>query len=203
VTQIAPLPKTRIGVFGGAFDPPHLGHALLLQTAVDQLQLDKVVVLPTGQAWHKDRPLTQASHRLAMAELAFADMPAVEVDVREIRRSGPTYTFDTLTELRAENPQAQLHLLMGLDQWARFGSWYRAADIAALAIICVAFRADSSGAPAQNGTHPPPPMSIAMPSMDLSSTAIRSAVARHQSLDGLVFAPVARYIEQHHLYQDT
>ena len=193
----------RIGVFGGAFDPPHLGHAQLLQAAIQQLELDAVLVIPTGEAWHKVRGLTPAVHRLAMAELAFGNLPQVQVDAREIERHGPSYTVDTLMELHTEHSGADFYLLMGQDQWARFETWRRPAQVAALAIICVAFRADSSAAPAQIGTHSPPPMSIAMPSTDLSSTAIRSAVARHQCLDGLVFAPVARYIEQHHLYQIT
>lgn len=193
----------RIGVFGGAFDPPHQGHAQLLQSAIQQLALDTVVVIPTGQAWHKDRRLTAAAHRLAMARLAFAHLPQMQVDDREVARPGPSYTVDTLTELHAENPGSSFYLLMGQDQWARFGTWRRPEAVAALAIICVAFRADPSWAQADSEAPVAPPKSIAMPAVNASSTAIRSAVARHQCIDGLVFAPVARYIEQHHLYQNS
>jgi len=82
-------------MFGGAFDPPHLAHRALAQAAIEQLQLDVLRVLPTGQAWHKSRPLTAASHRLAMSRLAFDGLPQVRLDDREIRRAGPSYTLDT------------------------------------------------------------------------------------------------------------
>lgn len=193
----------RIGVFGGAFDPPHQGHVQLLQSAIAQLALDTVVVIPTGQAWHKERNLTAAAHRLAMARLAFCHLPLVQVDDREVVRLGPSYTVDTLTELHAENPGSSFYLLMGQDQWARFGTWRQPEAVAALAIICVAFRADPDWAPADSMAKLAPPLSIAMPAVSASSTAIRSAVARHEGIDGLVFAPVARYIEQHHLYQNS
>ena len=193
----------RMGVFGGAFDPPHQGHVQLLQSAIAQLNLDTVLVIPTGEAWHKERGLTQGLHRLAMARLAFGDLPQVRVDAREIERPGPSYTVDTLTELRAENPGANFYLLMGQDQWVRFGTWRRPEEVAALAIICVAFRADPAWAQADSKADFAPPLSIAMPAVRASSTAIRSAVARHEGIDGLVFAPVARYIEQHHLYQNS
>ncbi len=193
----------RIGVFGGAFDPPHQGHVQLLQAAIGQLGLDTVLVIPTGDAWHKERGLTPAQHRLAMAQLAFGDLPQVQVDAREVERTGPSYTVDTLTELQAEYPGADLYLLMGQDQWRRFGSWRRPHEVAALAIICVAFRADPAWAQADSKANFAPPLSIAMPAVSASSTAIRSAVARHEGIDGLVFAPVARYIEQHHLYQNS
>ena len=193
----------RIGVFGGAFDPPHQGHVQLLRSAIRQLVLDTVLVIPTGEAWHKERSLTPARHRLAMAQLAFGDLPQVQVDAREVQRAGPSYTVDTLTELHAEHPGSAFYLLMGQDQWSRFGSWRRPDEVAALAIICVAFRADPAWAPADSMAKLAPPLSIAMPAVSASSTAIRSAVARHEGIDGLVFAPVARYIEQHHLYQNS
>lgn len=193
----------RIGVFGGAFDPPHQGHVQLLQAALRQLALDTVLVIPTGEAWHKNRGLTPALHRLAMAQLAFGDLPQVQVDAREVERTGPSYTVDTLAELHAEHPGCTFYLLMGQDQWARFGTWHQPDTVAALAIICVAFRADPTGAKADSKAKLAPPTSIAMPAVSASSTAIRSAVARHEGIDGLVFAPVARYIEQHHLYQNS
>ena len=97
-------------MFGGAFDPPHLANHALAQAALAQFQLNQLLVMPTGQAWHKSRDLTAPKHRLAMARLAFADVPQVQVDARETQRTGPTYTFDTLTELRHEHPQAELFL---------------------------------------------------------------------------------------------
>ena len=131
----------RIGMFGGAFDPPHLGHVALARAAVEQLALDQLLVFPTGQAWHKARELSTAAHRLAMAQLAFADVPRIRVDGRELQRDGPTYTVDTLRELRREFPQAELLLVIGADQAESLHSWREGAEIAQLATISIAARA--------------------------------------------------------------
>jgi len=194
----------RLGVFGGAFDPPHLGHRALAQAALAQLGLDELRIIPTGQAWHKSRTLTSAEDRLAMAQLAFADMARVVVDPREIQRSGATYTVDTLQELHAEQPGVELFLILGQDQAEALTSWHRWEEIPRLAIICVAARADFAGA---NGTFDallsdaPTLRRLEMPSVDVSATDIRRLVASHQSVAPLVFEPVARYIDHHHLYR--
>jgi nicotinate-nucleotide adenylyltransferase len=107
-----------VGVFGGAFDPPHIAHIALAQAALEQLQLDELRVVPTGQAWHKSRTLTPAVHRLEMTRLAFAAMDRVVVDARETLRSGPSFTVDTLAELSSELPAARLFLVIGEDQAA-------------------------------------------------------------------------------------
>lgn len=193
----------RLGVFGGAFDPPHLAHRALAEVALAQLQLDELRVLPTGQAWHKTRPLTEAQHRLAMAALAFADLPGLVLDDREIRRTGPSYTLDTLRELKAEYPQAELYLVMGKDQADALPSWRDWQEIVQLAIICVA---DRDGLTGQETRFVPPPEMAArfhklhMPVMDISATGIRSRIAARQGIAPLVSAPVARYIADHHLY---
>ena len=89
----------RLGIFGGSFDPPHQAHITLAARAIEQLHIDRLLVIPAGDAWHKPRDLTLASHRLAMTRLAFADVPKVMVDSREIDRHGSTFTFDTLEEI--------------------------------------------------------------------------------------------------------
>lgn len=196
----------RIGMFGGAFDPPHLAHRALAEVALAQLQLDTLRILPTGRAWHKVRPLTDAAHRLAMSRLAFAGLSRVVIDDREIRRAGPSYTLDTLRELRAEHPQAELYLVMGKDQADVLPSWRNWERIVDLATICVADRDALTG----QETHfvPPPQMAgrfrkLEMPAMDISATGIRARVAGGQGIAPLVSPDVARYIEQHHLYTGT
>ena len=213
------LPVKRVGVFGGAFDPPHNTHAALIGEALLQLKLDQLRVIPTGQAWHKARVLTPSVHRLAMAELAFAKIPGVVVDPRETQRAGPSYTVDTLLELRGENPDAELVLLIGGDQARALSSWHRWHTILKTAIICVADRVDTTW---EKGTFGPkneanavkslseclpgsPPgarlMRLQMPLSPVSASEIRARVAAHQSVDSLVCEPVARYIVQHHLFQ--
>ncbi len=193
----------RIGIFGGAFDPPHMGHVGLAKTALTQLQLDELRVIPTGQAWHKTRSLTSAEHRLAMTRLTFGDMPRVVVDTRELQRQGPSYTADTLAELGAEYPGAQLYLVVGEDQAHALPTWHRWEEVAQLAIICVAGRADFAGASGQFDAlkeRIPTLIHLKMPPVPLSATHVRQLVAGHENVAPLVFDSVARYIDRHHLY---
>jgi nicotinate-nucleotide adenylyltransferase len=197
--------QPRIGMYGGAFDPAHLAHHALAQAAVAQLQLDVLYIVPTGHAWHKTRQLSAPQHRLAMAQLAFADVPAARVDGRETQRAGPTYTLDTLNELQATHPQAQLYLLMGADQFAAFGSWHHWPNIAKIATICIAARAVSTGDRhknnAQNDVQSQCKMqTVHMPDTPISATDIRQRVKQGLGIDHLVNPSVARYIAQHHLY---
>ena len=199
-----------LGVYGGAFDPPHLAHIALAQAAVVQLQLDTLLVMPTGAAWHKTRSLSAPEHRLAMAHLAFDGLAQVAVDPREMRRAGATYTIDTLQELQAEHPNAQLFLVMGQDQFSAFASWHRHEDIAKIATICIAARAHSTGVIGQFGSKKGTEkhvtikaVHISMPPMPISATDIRARAAQGQTLERLVKPAVQSYIVDHRLYQNT
>lgn len=200
-----PAPPRRIGVFGGAFDPPHLGHSTLAQAAVQHLALDKLLVIPTGSAWHKSRTLSAAQHRMAMSGLAFGGIPQVQVDGREIGRAGPSYTVDTLRELHQQYPGADFFLLMGQDQAQRLASWNRAEALPEMATVCVAARVDEPWPPA-----PPAPalpgahfVSIPMPTVPCSSTAVREALAAGGDASAMLAPAVARYIALHTLYAPT
>lgn len=197
----------RIGIFGGAFDPPHQAHVALALAAVAQLQLDALHIVPTGQAWHKARELSAPVHRLAMAQLAFAGLDRVLVDERELKRAGPSFTIDTLEALQAENPGAQLYLIIGADQFAALKTWQRWQDILELAIICIANRADPVRTEAgfdleAQARHAV--LTLQLPLMPVSATDIRRQIgsgrASPQELAHLVPEPVARYIERHGLY---
>ena len=199
----------RIGLFGGAFDPPHDAHVALARAAVAELALDRLHVVPTGDAWHKSRPLSPAADRLAMCRLAFASLPRVFVDDRELRRDGPTYTIDTLAELRAQYPGAALFLQIGGDQAAAFHTWRRAGEIIAIATVSIAVRAMDSRAEGQfDLKNPLPGLAIdparvrvlQLPAMPHSATEVRRRVAARQGIDHLVPAPIAGYIADHHLY---
>ena len=200
----AAQPLARIGVYGGAFDPPHLAHSALAAAAVAQLNLDTLLVVPTGQAWHKARTLTSAADRLAMTRLAFAQVPKSVVDDREVLRDGPTYTVDTLRELKLQYPASQLFLLMGRDQAKALHTWHEIEEITRLAIICVAERDAPIPHPSHRQDIEPAftgeYRSIALPRMPHSATDIRSRVASGQTLNALVCEAVARYIQDHHLY---
>jgi nicotinate-nucleotide adenylyltransferase len=155
----------RVGLFGGAFDPPHDAHVALARAALDELALDRLHVVPTGDAWHKSRPLSPAADRLAMCRLAFAGLPGVVVDDRELRRAGPTYTVDTLTALRADYPGAELFLQIGADQALAFHGWRRARDIIDIATVSIAVRDDPAKAAGQFDPKNP------LPGLGLGSTA--------------------------------
>ena len=194
----------RIGVFGGAFAPPHTGHLALARAALAQLDLTQLRIVPTGQAWHKARDLSDAACRLEMCRLLFAPLPDVWVDDSEIRRAGPSYTVDTLVALRAQRPSARFMLLIGQDQAAGLPQWHRANDLARLAIIWVAVRPDTTGQVApldpdlctRFSLH-----TLPMAAQAVSSTDIRERIARRQATQGLLTEPLERYIEHHHLYQ--
>ena len=196
----------RVGVFGGAFDPPHNAHLALAQAAVAQLRLDVLNVVPTGQAWHKPRPLTDSAHRLAMAQLAFAGLAKVVVDDCEIRRAGPSYTIDTLRALHNAEPGAHLLLVMGEDQAESLDRWREISAITQLAIISIARRAEITRAGGRfdpknlpNAVFQP----LQLPLMQASATEVRARLAAGEGIDHLVPDAVARYIAKHLLYQTT
>ena len=217
-----PAAVQRIGVFGGAFDPPHRAHRALAEAALAQLGLDALLILPTGQAWHKSRVLSPAPHRLAMCRLAFEGLPRLQIDARETQRPGPSYTADTLQELAAEHPGAQLYLVLGADQLLAFQTWQRWPEVLRHATLAVANRPLHADGSAAAGPVAEPDLSgidlpferLHMPLHPVSATAVRARVrgaggpvvgpsefsTAAPALDLLVPAAVARYISDHHLY---
>jgi nicotinate-nucleotide adenylyltransferase len=193
----------RVGMFGGAFDPPHSAHVALAHAAVEQLQLDELRIVPTGNAWHKPGQMSPAADRLAMAHIAFAGVPRAIFDERELQRAGPTYTVDTLRELQREQPGAELFLVMGEDQSAALTRWHDWPSVLALAVIAVAARPAGAGEvrdalPAGARLRP-----LVLPPMPESATEVRTLVRHGAPIAHLVPPGVARYIESHHLYQPT
>ena len=197
-------------MFGGSFDPPHTAHLALAQHAVDQFDLDALRIIPTGDAWHKDRALTPSPHRLAMTRLAFANVPRTLVDSREIDRLGATYTADTLQELQSEHPEARLFLFIGADQAKAFQTWHRWPAILRLAQVVVADRpldGQQSTASQWHNAVSPNVQRLDMPSLNVSATAIRAHFAQspHPAPQVHAWLPAAvqHYIEKHSLYRST
>lgn len=201
--------KPRLGLYGGGFDPPHKAHVALAAAAIEQLRLDKLVVMPTGDAYHKARTLSAGAHRLAMCELAFAGLPQVTVSDMELRRRGSSFTYDTLHALRQAQPGAHWFLLMGADQAQVFHRWHRWADILQQATLAIAVRPDPSNQESGWRADDPLPGTgvpaagvklLDFPAMDCSASRIRESVAGGQAVDAWVPQAVARYIDAHHLY---
>ena len=132
----------RIGIFGGSFNPPHLGHILALREFYEKLALDTVLLIPAANPPHKTltKNTPDAAHRLEMCRLAVGNLPYVQISDMEIVRSGKSYTADTMKQLRERYPSDELFLLMGTDMFLSFQNWYHPEEIAAHASLAVAHR---------------------------------------------------------------
>ncbi len=194
----------RIGLFGGSFDPPHAGHLQLARTALASLALDELLWIPAGQPWQRQHRLAGAGHRAAMVGAAIAGEPRFVLDGRELRRSGPSYTLDTVRELEAERPGAALFLLIGEDQYQRLPTWHRWDELLAHVTLAVAGRGAPRPAPAALASVAHRLERLPMVPMDVSATAIRAHLARGGAaadlVPAMVPAEVARYIDSHRLY---
>jgi nicotinate-nucleotide adenylyltransferase len=197
--------RPRFGVFGGSFNPPHAAHLALARLARDHLRLDTLFVVPTGDPWQKARhDMQPAQHRLAMAQLAFAGEPRIEVDRLEIDRSGPSYTLDTLQALQARHPGGDWFLVIGQDQYARFDTWHAWPQLLTLCTLAVAARAgEAPQAPPALQAVPHRVAVLPLPDMPVSATDLRARLARGEAIAPLVAPAVAGYIAQHHLYART
>jgi nicotinate-nucleotide adenylyltransferase len=211
-----------LGLFGGTFDPVHLGHLRLAAEVREAFRLERVVFLPTGHPWQRARDtFAGGADRVRMLELAIAGEPAFAVDDREVRREGPTYTVDTLREYRRERgPDEPFVFLCGTDAFARVETWHEWEALFGLAHFAVAVRADDAGWHARGPGAIPRAlwprvtmslrdilaapagriMTFAMTPIAISSTAIRGLVQSGCSIRYLTPDPVADYIRQRGLY---
>jgi nicotinate-nucleotide adenylyltransferase len=193
----------KVGILGGTFDPVHNAHIVLAESACSELLLDLVLFVPAGEPWRKTRVITAADHRLAMLKLALDGNEAFGVSDIELRRAGPTYTADTLDELAGERLDDEFYFIVGTDALADLPNWHEPQRIVQHATLAVAVRdwhdvdVASLGVPGLAARV----VRFDMPNVDVSSTAIRAAVAAGENIDDLVPAPVARYIAEHGLYR--
>lgn len=184
-----------IGILGGSFDPVHNAHLSIARTALERLSLDRILWIPGGTPPHRAAPIASAAHRVAMLALALAAEPRFALDTREIAKTTPGYTVETLEDLRAElGMQTDLVLLIGADQYTRLESWHRWRDLYALARIAVFARPGSDLAAAEGVTIVP-----SVP-QDISSSAIRARVAEGDPPRGLLPDAVLDYIGRERLY---
>jgi nicotinate-nucleotide adenylyltransferase len=194
----------RIGLLGGSFDPPHRAHEILAREAVAQLKLDRLYIVPTGQAWHKSRVLSDAVHRLAMARLAFDACPQTVVDEMEILREGPSFTIQTLSELQARHPQAVFFLVVGQDQAASFSQWHEWQEILQIAQLVVVARpmisSETAAAREWHNLNSERVIQMHMPLMGISSSELRASYALGHTQSDFVSPLVADYIQQNQLY---
>lgn len=189
----------RIGLFGGTFDPPHVGHLVTAVNVRFTLSLDMVVLMVANSPWQKSdtRSITPALDRLAMVEAAVADVDGLVAGDDEIRRGGPSFTADTLAGMAKNHPGAELFTIVGDDAAAGLTTWERHDEVVARSQLVVV---DRPGAPVQL-----PPgfdwLHVEVPRLEVSSTDLRARVENGRPLDYLVTEPVLSIIAARQLYR--
>ena len=199
----------RVGIFGGTFDPPHVGHLLVAVDALERLGLDRLVVIPAATQPLKAGEIgASPEQRLAMTRLMVDGDPRFEVDPIEIERGGISFTVDTLRALAARWPGAELFFLTGADVLGTFHRWREPERVRELATLVVLER-DGGGPARDGGSAPPPPVELpggppvmlATRRVDVSSTEIRARLRAGQSIRGFVPEAVADFIRSARLYR--
>jgi len=196
-----------IGVLGGTFDPVHIGHLILAEEVRARLNLAEILFVPAGQPWLKvDSPISPAEHRVEMVRLVIADKPYFKLSTIEIERVGPTYTVDTIAELKAQlGTENELFFILGWDNLARLPRWRQPSRLIAM---CHLVAVPRPGYPLPNlkaleASIPELSQKVTLmdrPEIDISASAIRDRVTQGLSIRHLVPEPVERYIKEHKLY---
>jgi nicotinate-nucleotide adenylyltransferase len=188
----------RIGVFGGTFDPPHLGHLVAAGDAADALGLERVVWIPSALHPFKGESVrTPPELRLEMTRAAIAGDPRFEADDLELRRQGPSYTVDTLRELHARHPGAELFFLTGADNLRDLPKWREPEEVVRLARLVVVSR-QGEGVPEDTRF---PALAVRVLRFDVSATEVRRRVAAGTSIRYLVPEAVREIVERERLYR--
>ena len=189
----------RVGILGGTFDPPHIGHLGMAVEVRDALGLDVVLLVVAHEPWQKvgERRVSPSADRLALVEAAVADLDGVEASDIEIRHGGPSYTADTVATLAVAGPDDELWVILGADAAAGLPTWKRGKEVAERARVVVAARKGESGSP-------PPGWSwrtVPITRLDVSSTDLRARVAAGRTIAVLVPAAVRTEIAARALYR--
>lgn len=189
----------RIGLFGGTFDPPHLGHLIVAQDAYQALGLDRILFIPAAVPPHKQhRETTSPEVRLELIRAAIVGDSRFEASDVELRRSGPSYTIDTLHELEGLYPGAELVLLIGADQFREFHTWRAADEIVRHARLVVLSRGGTEAGPEIEVVH----THLRVTRIDISSTSVRRRVREGAPVRYLVPPAVERLVDERGLYRD-
>ena len=187
----------RIGVFGGTFDPIHIGHLVTGLNVRHQLSLDVVLFVVAHDPWQKaDRDVTPSDLRLAMVEAAVAGHEGLEASAIEIQAGGTSYTADTLATLRAQEPDAELFLIIGQDQATNLDTWERVEEIRSLSTLVVVRRPGSVGDVSDLGA-----IEVDVPSLEVSSSDLRARFCDGRPVDWLTPDPVLRFVRERGLYR--
>lgn len=196
----------KVGLFGGTFDPPHIGHVKILEEAKERLGLDRLILIPAGDPPHKtSQSVTDKRHRLRMAELAFASLPDCKISEYEINKHAPSYSVDLLKHFRRELPDCELYFIIGADSFAALPTWWHYRELLSLCRMIVVSRPDTEKAKLLQKFHgdesPPRVFFLNRLQMDVSSTKIRTLLAEHKDVSAWLPENVLQYIRRNHLYE--
>ena len=197
---LASAGRERLGIFGGTFDPPHVGHLVTAVNVRHELALDRVLLVVSGQPWQKigTRPITPAEDRFALVEAAVGNVEGLEASRIEIDRPGLSFTADTLEQLRRSDPAPDLFVILGSDAAAGLTTWERADEVRRWATLVVVER------PGANEAAPPEGWSwvrVEAPRLEVSSTDLRARVADGRPLDYLLTPDVIAVVHERGLYR--
>jgi nicotinate-nucleotide adenylyltransferase len=193
----------RLGLFGGTFDPIHVGHLILAEQCREACALDQVWFVVAGAPPHKREGRTALSHRLEMVRIAIAGHASFELSELEARRPGPHYSVETLEAVRAGEPEAELFFLIGADSLADLPHWREPARIARLATIVVVNRPGVAAPMPDFGPDAKPIQQVVVPPIGVASHDLRQRVAEGRSIRFMVPRGVEAYIATHGLYRAT
>jgi nicotinate-nucleotide adenylyltransferase len=185
----------KIGILGGTFDPPHLGHLIIANEVLDQLGLDELKFMPNQEPPHKTRnSKTKPADRLKMLELAIRDHPQFSLETIELERPGRSYTYDTMMELKRKRPGDEYYFIIGADMVEYLPHWHRIDDLIKLVQFVGASRPHFTLESAY------PILYVDVPQVDISSTLIRERIKSGKSVKYLLPDKVIHYIEENRLY---
>lgn len=200
----------RLGIMGGTFDPPHFGHLAAAEMARAELNLSRVLFVPTNRSpWKLSRLMSTTEQRLEMVERAIAGHSSFELSRVDVDRPPPSYTYETLQLLAAQHPDAELFFIMGLDSLRDLGNWNQAEEILRLAqlVVCARPGVEVDVGQMMELLHKLPNLLhkltfVEMPELEIAASNLQERVRRGQSIRYLAPDAVLDYIEEHRLYRD-
>lgn len=190
-------PKRRVGILGGTFNPPHIGHLIIADQVCHQLGLEKIYFMPSANPPHQDeKKAIDANHRLQMVELAVEDNAFFDIEKAEIERGGKSYTYDTIVKLKEEHPDTEYYFIIGGDMVEYLPKWYKIEELAHLVEFVGVNR------PGYSLISPYSIIWVDVPSMEISSTSLRKNLKMNCPVNYLIPEKTLKYIRREGLYQD-
>lgn len=189
--------RKRIGILGGTFNPPHIGHLIIADQVRDQLDLEKILFLPSANPPHtSDKKTIDAHYRVKMVEKTIQENPNFELDLTEIKRGGKSYTFDTIKELKEKQPDVDYYFIIGADMVEDLPTWHKIDELVQIVQFVAVNR------PSYSLDTPYPVIRVDVPRIEVSSTELRKKVSNRCSVKYLISDEAIEYIETEGLYKD-